>query len=83
MRAGTDTTGRSTRSTSAEGVGSKSQKAAPLPGEVFRSGSCLPPEERVKATYRDNFERLVAVKNEYDPTNLFRVNQNIRPTATV
>ena len=40
-------------------------------------------QERVKATYRDNFERLVAVKNEYDPTNLFRVNQNIRPTATV
>jgi FAD/FMN-containing dehydrogenase len=40
-------------------------------------------QERIKATYRDNFERLVAVKNEYDPTNLFRVNQNIRPTATV
>jgi FAD/FMN-containing dehydrogenase len=40
-------------------------------------------EERIKATYRDNFERLVAIKNEYDPTNLFRVNQNIRPTATV
>jgi FAD/FMN-containing dehydrogenase len=40
-------------------------------------------QERVKATYRDNFEKLVAIKNEYDPTNLFRVNQNIRPTATV
>jgi hypothetical protein len=53
----------------------KVTKAAPLPGEVFRSGSCLPPEERVKATYRDNFERLVRVKNEYDPTNLFRVNR--------
>jgi FAD/FMN-containing dehydrogenase len=32
-------------------------------------------QERVKATYRDNFERLVEVKNKYDPTNLFRVNQ--------
>jgi FAD/FMN-containing dehydrogenase len=40
-------------------------------------------QERVKATYRDNFERLATIKNEYDPTNLFRVNQNIRPTATV
>jgi FAD/FMN-containing dehydrogenase len=40
-------------------------------------------QERVKATYRDNFERLVEIKNRYDPTNLFRVNQNIRPTAPV
>jgi FAD/FMN-containing dehydrogenase len=38
-------------------------------------------QERVKATYRDNFDRLVAIKNKYDPTNLFRVNQNIRPTV--
>jgi FAD/FMN-containing dehydrogenase len=40
-------------------------------------------QERIKATYRENFERLAAIKNEYDPTNLFRENQNIRPTATV
>jgi FAD/FMN-containing dehydrogenase len=40
-------------------------------------------QERIRATYRDNFERLVAIKNEYDPTNLFRVNQNIRPPAKV
>ena len=38
-------------------------------------------EERVKATYRDNYERLVVIKNMYDPTNLFRVNQNIKPTV--
>jgi FAD/FMN-containing dehydrogenase len=38
-------------------------------------------EDRVKATYRDNYKRLVEIKNRYDPTNLFRVNQNIRPTA--
>jgi FAD/FMN-containing dehydrogenase len=38
-------------------------------------------EDRVKATYRDNYVRLVAIKNKYDPTNLFRVNQNIKPTV--
>ncbi len=38
-------------------------------------------EDRIKATYRDNYERLVKVKQKYDPANLFRVNQNIRPTA--
>jgi FAD/FMN-containing dehydrogenase len=37
--------------------------------------------ERIKATYRDNYQRLVKVKNLYDPTNLFRVNQNIKPTV--
>jgi FAD/FMN-containing dehydrogenase len=34
---------------------------------------------RVKATYGDNYERLVATKDKYDPNNLFRVNQNIKP----
>ena len=34
-------------------------------------------EDRVRATYGENYDRLVAVKTEYDPTNLFHVNQNI------
>jgi FAD/FMN-containing dehydrogenase len=38
-------------------------------------------EDRVKKTYGDNYERLVAIKNKYDPGNLFRVNQNIKPTT--
>jgi FAD/FMN-containing dehydrogenase len=38
-------------------------------------------EERVKATYRENYERLVQIKNKYDLNNLFRVNQNIKPHA--
>lgn len=37
-------------------------------------------EDRVKATYGDNFEKLVEVKTKYDPENFFRVNQNIKPS---
>jgi FAD/FMN-containing dehydrogenase len=33
----------------------------------------------VKAAYRDNYTRLAQIKARYDPTNLFRVNQNIPP----
>ncbi len=39
-------------------------------------------EDRVKATYGDNYQRLVAIKNKYDPQNLFRVNQNVKPSGT-
>jgi hypothetical protein len=37
-------------------------------------------EDNVKAAYRDNFGRLAEVKRKYDPDNLFRVNQNIKPS---
>jgi hypothetical protein len=36
-------------------------------------------QERVRAAYRDNYDRLAQVKAKYDPSNLFRVNQNIQP----
>lgn len=39
------------------------------------------PQRRVRGTYGDNYARLVALKNKYDPTNLFRRNANVTPTV--
>ncbi|WP_417363800.1 FAD-binding oxidoreductase [Galbibacter sp.] len=36
-------------------------------------------EDRVKASYKHNYDRLVKIKKSYDSKNLFRVNQNIQP----
>ena len=36
-------------------------------------------QDRVQAAFRDNYGRLTRIKKKYDPTNFFRVNQNIRP----
>jgi FAD/FMN-containing dehydrogenase len=38
-------------------------------------------EKRLRATYGDNYPRLVELKNKYDPMNLFRLNANIKPTV--
>jgi len=37
--------------------------------------------ERVREAYGPNYDRLLALKNKYDPTNFFHFNQNIQPTA--
>jgi FAD/FMN-containing dehydrogenase len=36
-------------------------------------------QERVRASYKGNYDRLVEIKRKYDPGNLFRLNQNIKP----
>jgi FAD/FMN-containing dehydrogenase len=56
--------------------------AAPFStGSVYVNFLSTDDEARVRAAYGSNYDRLVALKNRYDPTNLFRVNQNIQPTA--
>jgi FAD/FMN-containing dehydrogenase len=41
-------------------------------------------EERIRQAYgAKKYDLLKALKRRYDPDNLFRLNQNIRPTATV
>jgi FAD/FMN-containing dehydrogenase len=48
-------------------------------GSVYVNFMTQEEGDRVRAAYGENYNRLVALKNKYDPTNLFRVNQNIRP----
>jgi len=36
-------------------------------------------DERIRAAYRKNYDRLVALKTKWDPGNLFRINKNIAP----
>ncbi len=37
--------------------------------------------QTVNADYRENYDRLVRIKNKYDPGNLFRLNANVQPTV--
>jgi hypothetical protein len=51
--------------------------AAPQAGGVYVNGADGDP---LRAIYGVNLERLIEVKNRYDPTNLFALNHNVRPT---
>jgi hypothetical protein len=52
-----------------------------LPGAYANFMMADEGEDRIKASFGDNYPRLQALKAKYDPTNLFRVNQNIRPAS--
>jgi hypothetical protein len=45
---------------------------------VYSNDQGAPP---VKTSYLDNFERLAAVKQKFDPASLFRVNHNVRSSV--
>ena len=56
------------------------QAAAPFAtGAVYVNFMTQDEQDRVQAAYGGNYGRLVELKTRYDPTNLFRLNQNIRP----
>jgi len=58
------------------------QAAAPFAtGSVYVNFLTQEEGGRVREAYGENFERLVALKNKYDPKNVFGVNQNIQPTV--
>jgi FAD/FMN-containing dehydrogenase len=50
-------------------------------GEVYVNHLDAEEAGRITGAYSRNYGRLVALKNKYDPTNLFRLNQNIKPTV--
>ena len=50
-------------------------------GGVYVNHIAADEPERVHAAFGPNYERLVSVKDRYDPTNLFRLNHNIKPSA--
>ena len=56
------------------------QTAAPFAsGSAYVNFMTADEGERVRAAYGPNYDRLAQVKRQYDPDNLFRMNQNIKP----
>jgi hypothetical protein len=54
---------------------------APLFGRCYINFLMDEGQDRVRASYRDNYQRLAEVKAAYNPDNVFRVNHNIAPQA--
>jgi FAD/FMN-containing dehydrogenase len=58
--------------------------AAPFStGAVYVNFLTNDEQDRIRAAYGANYERLAVLKRKYDPTNLFRMNQNIQPAGTL
>ena len=52
-----------------------------LSGGVYLNWASEESADRVEHAYGPNYERLVALKDQYDPTNFFCSNQNIKPST--
>ena len=52
-------------------------------GGVYINFMTADEADRVQAAYGVNYQRLIAIKSEYDPANVFRMNHNIQPAAVV
>jgi FAD/FMN-containing dehydrogenase len=58
------------------------EKIEPFTGGGFYINSSIDDgERRIRGNYGPNYDRLVAAKTKYDPTNLFRLNANIKPKS--
>jgi FAD/FMN-containing dehydrogenase len=55
--------------------------APALTGSTYVNFLSSEGDARVRAAYGPAYERLVALKDEYDPTNLFSLNQNVKPSG--
>ena len=55
--------------------------APALTGAAYINFLSAEGQERVRAAYGPAYQRLVALKDEYDPTNVFRLNQNVPPSS--
>ena len=61
----------------------RSDTAEYATGGVYINFMTAEETSRVKSAYGSNYDRLVALKDKYDPENFFRMNQNIQPAVVV
>ena len=57
------------------------KKVAPYTDGFYINDEFMETQEEVNLNFLGNYERLVEIKNKYDPTNLFRLNANIKPSV--